>query len=990
VKRTGNIIRQLFLSCICLLCTHTLEAQQRQYIRHILPEDGLVSRSILNAIHQRDGRVWIGTSTGLQLYDGHHFYSIEELSQQSLPELRTIAKMQMTNDTMIYCRANHHFFRINTNSFSVEKLDSVYGFASASSEFLDFEFSDMGLLMVIARGGYVKLIHDVEGHQLTLDSVSMKSPFYGHDIFITDAHIIWSSENVGNRVVDRSGKHHPIRLQYPKWACLLVDSKGRMWIDAPGGLEIRYPPYALPGSRIPLASDTNIRSFVESSDGSVWILGSVLLEYTEEESIRDHSYALDALRIKLITNMSEDADHNLWFMTADGILIQFDAENVFRNYFSRPEFSERTEIRNIFQASDGKIYANPANLLKVIYQIDPVTGIEAEIVPKRRDGLSLGSWHYGNSMVYDATLDRHWGIDSENGLCLLELPSGYVDVIRPVNPSPCILTKGGRLLCGNTIKDMTIYDKYTGERKFLALTDPAMDQFLGYINDFFVLRDSTILACTIDGIVQFDMSGRLLNHYSTTTDPALPVNNVLVAATDEEGLIWCGTLGGGLFSLDLDMNSVFTYGLSDGMPDLTIPAVIPIGNTYVVAGTFNGLSLLNRTDGAFTNFYIENGLTHNEFNRYAYCAAADGTIYLGGLNGINAFRPEDLIVPRKRPSVIISRIQKYDGRKDTITACVNPGLMLSPIHLTPDEQWFQVDFGINHYRRPERNVYKYQLEGYHPGWQTLVGKGEVRFEGVPPGTYTLLLKGADANLVWSEETVSIAVVIDQEFYQETWFKVLIALMILGLGFLIFRMRLHQITKINKIRLDLANDLHDEVGGNLTYLQMLLSSLRGKSQHDKELASGLKTVQETSAVLRDVVWAIDTDRHDLQDFIGRMQDTLFELLTDTSFTYKFDRARVRNQIQLDPTIKQNMFLIFKEAIHNVVKHSTGDTVHVSLALQGRYLSLAIHDNGPCQAPPPGTRGQGLKSMSTRAKKMGAELNIDFAESGCLIRCRCRLS
>jgi signal transduction histidine kinase len=94
--------------------------------------------------------------------------------------------------------------------------------------------------------------------------------------------------------------------------------------------------------------------------------------------------------------------------------------------------------------------------------------------------------------------------------------------------------------------------------------------------------------------------------------------------------------------------------------------------------------------------------------------------------------------------------------------------------------------------------------------------------------------------------------------------------------------------------------------------------------------------------------------------------------------------------LDPTIKQNMFLIFKEAIHNVVKHSKGDTVHVSLALQGRYLSLAIHDNGPCQAPPPGTRGQGLKSMSTRAKKMGAELNIDFAESGCLIRCRCRLS
>jgi signal transduction histidine kinase len=315
--------------------------------------------------------------------------------------------------------------------------------------------------------------------------------------------------------------------------------------------------------------------------------------------------------------------------------------------------------------------------------------------------------------------------------------------------------------------------------------------------------------------------------------------------------------------------------------------------------------------------------------------------------------------------------------------------MLDPIRLNPDEQWFQLEFGINNYRRPERNLYRYQLEGYHVGWQSLLGVGEVRFEGIPPGQYTLLLKGADASHVWSDNVLSIPVFIEQEFYNEAWFKFLLALVALGLVYLAFRVRLLQITKINKIRLDLANDLHDEVGGNLTYLQMLLSSLHGKSQHNKELASGLKTVQETSAVLRDVVWAIDTDKHDLQDLVERMQDTLFEMLTETSFTYHFDRANVRNNIQLDPTIKQNMFLIFKEAIHNVVKHSQGDTVHASLALQGRHLSLSVRDNGPCVMPP-AIRGQGLKSMSTRARKMQAELQIDFGESGCSIRCRCRVS
>lgn len=990
MRRILHISSQFILCCFFILCPHFSQAQHRNYIRHIPPEQGLVSRHVLNIIHQDDGRVWIGTNTGLQLYDGHHFYTIEELSQQSLPELRTIEKMQMQDDTMIYCRANHHFYRINTSDFSVEKLDSAYGLGSAMSEFLNFEFSAMGLLMVIAHNGYLKLIHNVDGQQQTLDSVLMKSPYYGHDIFVTDEYVIWSSENIGNRVLDRQGKKPPFQLKDEGWLCRLIDSKGRLWIRNKDGIEIREPPYASSVINLPLPAGCDIRNVLESSDGAVWIMGSILLKYTDDEGLQDFSSTLDQLRIKLIGNMSEDADHNLWWMTTDGILIQFNNENLFQNYLSSNEFSDRSEIRNIYADADGKIYANPNAPLKIIYQIDPVTGKAVEIVPKRRDGASLGPWSYSDAMVYDPDLGLLWCMDSHNGLCLLDLPSGNVDLVLPMKPAPSMLTKDGRLLFGNTVKDMTLYNKYTHESSSFGLTDPAMDQFLGYINSFLVLPDSLILACTIDGIVLFDVSGKLMRHYATDTDPALPSNNVLVAACDEEGLIWCGTLGGGLFSLDLATNTLHGYGLSDGLPDMTIPAVIPISRKYIVASTFNGLSLLNREEGTFTNFYVENGLTHNEFNRLAYYTARDGRIYLGGLNGINSFRPEELILPRVPPAIVISRIQKYDKRKDHITVRTNPKNILDPIHLNPNEPWFELEFGINNYRKPERNLYKYQLKDYHTGWQTLVGQGNLRFEGIPPGTYTLLLKGSDANLVWSAETLSIPVIIEQEFYKEWWFKFLLAMGILGLGYWVFRMRLHQVTKINKIRLDLANDLHDEVGGNLTYLQMLLSSLRDKSRHVNELASGIKTVQETSAVLRDVVWAIDTYKHDLQDLVERMQDTLYEMLTDTSFTYQFDRLNVRHNVQLDPTIKQNIYLIFKEAIHNVVKHSQGDNVHVSLSLQGKYLSLRVHDNGPCQTTSPVTRGQGLKSMLTRANKMKAELNIEFTTDGCSIRCRCKLS
>lgn len=109
------------------------------------------------------------------------------------------------------------------------------------------------------------------------------------------------------------------------------------------------------------------------------------------------------------------------------------------------------------------------------------------------------------------------------------------------------------------------------------------------------------------------------------------------------------------------------------------------------------------------------------------------------------------------------------------------------IYLTPEHKSFTLYFSVMHYAFPEKNKYKYKLEGFDDEW--VVTDFEKRFAtytNLSGGEYIFLVKGANPDGVWNEEATSIKVVVKPPFYATLWFYFLIAFMVVGLFFLYMR------------------------------------------------------------------------------------------------------------------------------------------------------------------------------------------------------------
>ncbi len=177
---------------------------------------------------------------------------------------------------------------------------------------------------------------------------------------------------------------------------------------------------------------------------------------------------------------------------------------------------------------------------------------------------------------------------------------------------------------------------------------------------------------------------------------------------------------------------------------------------------------------------------------------------------------------------------------------------------------------------------------------------------------------------------------------------------------------------------ISSDLHDEVGNLLSGITMQTQMLpvipeENKTDFIKEIGQNTRRAVST---MRDLVWSIDSRR----DLMDRISDACQQLLEPAGFQYEFDISGDLDQLKkLNPKAKKEIFLIAKEAINNIVKHSNGDEVSIALAEKNRQLELIILDNGT-QSQNTSTSGQGLENMQHRTQQINGELKVHQNSQG----------
>jgi len=191
---------------------------------------------------------------------------------------------------------------------------------------------------------------------------------------------------------------------------------------------------------------------------------------------------------------------------------------------------------------------------------------------------------------------------------------------------------------------------------------------------------------------------------------------------------------------------------------------------------------------------------------------------------------------------------------------------------------------------------------------------------------------------------------------------------------LYQLRRARRREIERLRVRIAGDLHDEVGSSLWSITLLSKILQehGKmgEEERRDMAEIHRIAVQTSNAVRDIVWLINPAYDTVQDLVLRMKDFAGTAVRGADCRIISERAELSRKLPLD--FRQNVFLLYKEAVSNIAKHARATEIEVGLEEESGEWRLSIRDNGVGFDPTQPTRGHGLRSLQSRAARMSGRL------------------
>ena len=523
--------------------------------------------------------------------------------------------------------------------------------------------------------------------------------------------------------------------------------------------------------------------------------------------------------------------------------------------------------------------------------------------------------------------------------------------------------------------------------------------------------DVRAIARAPDGTIWFGMQGGGLGRLQNgelrqfLQADGLPSEYVQCLHLDATGLLWIGTYGSGLVRFQDGQFAKITT--AEGLPNNFICSMEEdaAGNFWI--GTHNGIFRVARQAledcaagrAAAVNcltYGLGDGLTSLECAGGLQPAAsrlADGRICFPTSRGLVLVNPADTKVNRLAPPVVIEEIVA-GGR----TIGQNPDGE-TPLKIPPGQQRFEFHYTGLSFIAPEKMQFEYRLAGWEKNWMPAGDKRVAEYSYIPPGQYTFQVRACNSDGIWNEAGASLALVIRPNFWQTWWFHGLVTLAGVGLvaGTVLLSTRRRMQRKLERVerqqelereRTRIAKDIHDHLGANLTRISLLSQSAQGELENPLEAAEQLNRIYDTSRELTramdEIVWAVNPQHDTLDSLASYLGNFAQEYLVPINIRCRLDVPLHLPNWPISAEIRHNIFLAFKEALHNVVKHAGATEVVIRLATTAEGFALRVCDNGrgfdPAGGPARPGRGNGLRNMRQRLEQSGGQCRIQNTPTG----------
>ncbi|MES2560276.1 MAG: two-component regulator propeller domain-containing protein [Bacteroidota bacterium] len=479
------------------------------------------------------------------------------------------------------------------------------------------------------------------------------------------------------------------------------------------------------------------------------------------------------------------------------------------------------------------------------------------------------------------------------------------------------------------------------------------------------------------GLYLVDVTKGVLRHFDQNTTPALTGNYINAVTTDVAGNVWIATDDAGINVLSADFREVYAITKKDGLSSNEVYHFLWQDSLRIWISTYNGLNYYHTQTKTITPYFESDGITHNEFNQNSAFKGADGKLYFGGINGITAFIPTQMESYQQPFGLFVSGISKWEKSSETVKQVfVENGEWIT---VKPGDNQLTFTFAGTDYTHPELNTYFYKIEGLHRDWISLGTQPSLRLESLKGGEYTLLIKAIKGSRgVASINTLTYLLDIKQVFYQTIWFYLLLASGLALFIYFYFSNRLKTQQKLELLRVKIASNLHDEVGSILTRITMSADRLVTRMPSESETKEKLEGVSELSRAanmaMSDVLWTIDARNDVAGSLTDRMREHAEDLLLPRGIDMTVDFTEIDQLQRVSPEFRQHLFLLYKEVINNIIKHSNAVSVSIYYKQSGEHCVLHVKNDGVHESLGTVSTGQGLRNIKMRAELLKGTAEI----------------
>lgn len=1021
MRKHFTTVRLFCLLGAGLLCRAYLSAEQLP-LRHYGVYEGLPHSTVKCILQDSRGYLWIGTADGLARFDGYRFTTYDTSDGLGHSFINSIAEDHQgrvwiaTNGGGVSC-----FIDCVPQTVSIGNVADK----AARQKFVSFRLTDQ------PEANRVNAVLSDSDDRL----------WCGTDAGLFRASVPRGKvESLKFEVVV---PHAPATIAMGAFA----DSRGRLWfgngnmiVEAVGDRIITYGPGTMFGreircfaedhqGRLLAANDGGLLEFVETGDhtgpgswkgapiglsnyGSPYCLlvdsGGVLWLGTEHGLIKykDGKTAIyttsNGLSDNFIHSLDLDQDRNLWIGIDNGGLCMLSGEPVVG--FGRSDGLPDAPVEKLFEDRAGHVYVGTrgggllemtdGKVLPVKWsQVPAFSSIGQRI---RQDGK--GDWWIGTDrglfFFLGPDLGRARGRlitraegGPETGVVgeIYEDPKGKLWFGTLDNVLYCIDRSGqdGR----PDIHRIPLNYRFPYRR---IISDPKGDLWIGA---------QSLLSRVIDGQDSLlqpaegvpDVNPKIkpmwdLAQMKLPRAEGLPEIGTRAFFLDSRGWLWIGLRNKGVSVTTAPSDyplSFVNYSTADGLASNTVWSITEDDFGRMYFGTGRGLDRFDPLTGRIRHITAGEKLVGDSL---VQCMKdSRGNIWVATTTAILKLDPRAEPDQHKAPPVYLTKLRVAGAElpMPDAGATHGPSLTLGPSGNNLLIEYVGLDF------HSDRELkYQYKLDGVDTDWSPPTDQRSVNYASLAPGSYKFMVRAVNQQGIISPEPAIVEVRILPPIWRRWWF-LLAAAAVVGLAaYAAHRNRVSRLMDLLAVRTRIASDLHDDIGSNLTKIAILSEVAHQQSGPDFALTESPLTAiarisRESVASMSDIVWAIDPRRDTHHDMVRRMRQFAIDMLGGAGVEVRIAASGEDQPRRVGPDFRRQVFLIFKEAVHNAARHSACSKAEIEIKMERSGLTLTVRDDGIGFDTERDSEGQGLASMRRRAQSLRGTVEVISGSQGTAI-------